>query len=121
MKKFYGNLLKEQKSREGDLLLRKGDSESEDKILDYFIWIWLKDMGYGTTNNRKYLQRMVRLELGEVGVYKFLKLYKALPRVKLECEQNRHLLIETCKNGWQFFIRSIIQNQLVLHGTEGLI
>lgn len=93
----------------------------EDDIFYYFTWIWLKEMGYGSSKNRKYLQRMVRLELGEESIYNFLKFYKALPGIKLDSEDKKHLLIETCKNGWQFFIRYIFHNQLLTQQPNKLL
>jgi hypothetical protein len=75
MKRFYHELPIEQKQRKRHLLRQERDGGLDNEVLDYFVWIWLEDMGYGTANNRKYLQRMVRLELGEVAVYKFLKFY----------------------------------------------
>ncbi len=45
-------------------LLPKREGNLQDSVLNYFVSVWLKDMGYGSSQNKKYLQRMARLYLG---------------------------------------------------------
>jgi hypothetical protein len=66
-------------------------------------------MGYGTKKNRSSLLARVKLLYGYEALKSFNRLYENLNSIPLSKKEKKELLVKTCKNGWDFFARELIQ------------
>lgn len=90
--------------------LEDSPRDNEGLVLSYFVGIWLKKMGYGSREMQKYVGTMVKIWRGEGEVLQFMKIYKHLDQLKMEIEEQRTFLVETCRNGWPYFVRFLKRN-----------
>lgn len=72
--------------------------------LGHFLAVWLRSMGYGTDSNRLYLTGRVKLKLGVAALRPFQDFYASLGRGSVCGERRKELLVETCRNGWEYFL-----------------
>ena len=65
-------------------------------------------MGYGTSTNKKQFMSKIKLLGGSDAMQYSTKVYKDLSLLGLGRDQLRQLLVMTCKNGWEYFTREIL-------------
>jgi hypothetical protein len=96
--------------------IRGRDAETEDWLgldplrdgcLGHFLAVWLRSMGYGTESNRLYLMGRVKLKLGVASLRAFQEFYVSLGRGSICCQKRKELLVETCRNGWEYFLSEL--------------
>jgi hypothetical protein len=77
----------------------------DSRVMEHFIGSWLLFMGYGSSHNKKYFINRVRLTAGDSKAHKFAKIYSNLALLNLNPPDLQNLMLNTCKNGWEYFIR----------------
>lgn len=82
----------------------EGVSE-EDQVLSYFISHWFIFMGYCSSNNKKYFVNRVKAMAGTEQMQIYTKIYKNVTLLGLSRHELNQFLVETCRNGWEYFIR----------------
>ena len=70
---------------------------------------WLQHMGYGSNNNKKYFMSRIKMRGDGEWVHKMTKIYRNPGLLGFSREETRHFLLLVCKNGWEYFIRSLLE------------
>ena len=110
MKNYHLKLSNKQKSVFPSVInLADGSRDIDGEVLSYFVGFWFKNMGYGTSRNKKYLHKIVELNLDSHQIFEFFHLYRQLDSLPLDIPAKRDFIIQTCKNGWQYFINFLLK------------
>lgn len=89
MTDFYKKIPEGHKEKVIALFPKRLEKGIQDEVLNYFTYFWLKDMGYGTVQTKKYLLRMARLYLKQEELLTFFKIYKNFNLLHLSDHQKR--------------------------------
>ena len=68
-------------------------------------------MGYGSRRNEKMIVRMVKMYLGDGEISRFIQLYRHMNTINLDAKERKKLLLLTCRNGWQHFVRFVVKHE----------
>lgn len=89
-------------------LLASSSEDREGQALSHFVGAWLLHMGYGSDKTRNYCLTRVKLLKGAAAVPAFARKYADLGQLGPSRQERRQLLLETCRNGWEYFVREVL-------------
>jgi hypothetical protein len=90
-------------------LLAQNSQDLEGQALSHFVGAWLLHMGYGSDKTRNHCLTRVKLLKGAAAVPAFARKYADLGQLGPSREERKQLLLETCRNGWEYFIQEVLR------------
>jgi hypothetical protein len=89
--------------------IAESESDIDGSVFSFFIDIWLRHMGYGSKKNRSSLLARVKLLYEYETLKSFNRLYENFDSIPLSKKEKKRLFVKTCANGWDFFVRELVQ------------
>lgn len=86
----------------------------EDRILEHFIAGWMRFMGYGSNANKRYFMYRVKFMSSPEMISQLTKVYRNLSLLGMSRSELRSFLLNTCKHGWEYFVRGILSHLRLL-------
>jgi len=79
---------------------------------------WLQHMGYGSSAHKKYFMGRVKTIAGLEWMGPLSKAYKNPAVLGMTRQELRCFWMSVCKNGWEWFVRALIEKSGVRKGRS---